>query len=337
MIRIAVIGCGQWGANYIRVLRELKGVKLVSVCDENSKLTSRYRRLGISISTKASLVFRNPHIDAVIIVTPARTHASLLAQAIRSDKHILVEKPFVCRTQEAEKIIQIAKQHASKVLMVAHTFLYNPAVEVLKKEVQLKRFGKVRYLYSSRTNLGPIRSDVNAIWDLAPHDIAIFTYLMGALPKRVRATGGDYLKSGVQDVGFITLEYAKGVLGHIHVSWLDPNKVRRVTVVGERKMALFNDIDTRHPIRTYDKRVMKKEYERPYHDFDDFRLLIQDGECTTPSVKQEEPLKREVVHFLDCIRYKQTPLTHAQHGKDVCRILELIDRSIKKKGAPQAL
>ncbi|MBI2871167.1 MAG: Gfo/Idh/MocA family oxidoreductase [Candidatus Omnitrophica bacterium] len=346
MIRVAVIGCGEWGKNHIRVLSELKGVEVTALCDLSADtLDAATKSFPKALRARNHRdVLKNEGVDGVIISTPASTHGPLVLEALRAGKHVLVEKPLCVDVQEAEEIASQALK-GDRLVMVAHTFLYNPGIQYLYEAIKKGGLGKIFYLYSTRTNLGPIRTDVNAVWDLAPHDISIINFLLGglggSLPVRVRASGGVFLKSGTVDVGFITLEYGNGTLGHIHVSWLDPNKVRRVTVVGDRKMAYFDDLDTSHPVRIFDKGVMHQRYRKPYESFEDFRLIVRSGSCEMPHIPKREPLKMEVQEFLARIKGRKVASRIIQREVDlgirVLRVLDAVSRSLNNGGKPVEL
>jgi predicted dehydrogenase len=270
-------------------------------------------------------------LHAVVISTPAATHFDITMKALKSYKHVLVEKPIGINKVEAEKLINLSKK-TKKVLMVGHTFLYNPAVNKMKEIIDKKELGKIYYIHSRRTNLGPLRKDVNAIWDLSPHDISITNYLLGDMPQEVSAYAERFLSHKLEDVGFVILKYPKGVFVHIHVSWLDPKKIREMTIIGSRKMLVYDDINANEPIRVYDKNVMQEAYTKEYRTFKEFQLIIRDGEVNIPKVNMLEPLRIECQHFIDSIINGTEPLSNGEDGLRVLRVLEGIDESIAKKG-----
>jgi predicted dehydrogenase len=217
-------------------------------------------------------------------------------------------------------------------LMVGHTFLYNPGVQKLKDYIDQGQMGRVYYLYARRTNLGPIRHDVNALWDLAPHDISIFNYLLDSVPEWVSAVGARVLRNGREDVGFISLGYRDGIVGHIHVSWAEPNKVREVVVVGSDRRIVFDDMNPLERVRVFDKGVAPVMAEPA--SYGEYQFLMRDGDIVSPRVEVSEPLRNQCSHFLECVKGDRRPLTGGQQGYDVVRVMEAIDRSIERQGAP---
>jgi len=216
--------------------------------------------------------------------------------------------------------------------MVGHTFLYNPAVNKMKELINGGDLGRIYYLYSTRTNLGPLRTDISAMWDLTPHDISIFSYFLDSQPYQVSAQGGIYLQKDLEDVVFVTLNYPNKIIAHIHVSWLDPRKIRTITVVGDQKMVIFNDLNNTEPITIYGKRVMKKKYRYDYDTFEEFKMIIQEGEVAIPKVRMTESLKNECYHFLECLRDGKQPLSNDTEGIKVVKVLNAIDKSLKSNG-----
>ena len=332
-INVGIIGCGHWGPNYIRNFDNIDGCKVKLACDLSKqhldKIKARFPNIDTTRDYKK--VINSDKIDAVVISTPATTHYGLIKKALLKKKHILVEKPFVTDVKDGEELIRLSKK-TNKVLMVAHTFLYNPSIRSLKRYLQNKALGKVFYLHSKRTNLGPLRQDVSATWDLATHDISIFSFLLGAEPIQVIARGGDYLQKGKEDVSFISLIYPKNVISNIHVSWLDPRKVREITIVGSKKMALFNDLELKEPIRIYDKRVMKKRYKQDYSSYKEFQMVIKEKGERIPRIKAQEPLAVQCRHFINCVLNNKKPFTSAKNGLDVVKVLCAVEESIRKKG-----
>jgi predicted dehydrogenase len=337
MITIAVIGCGHWGPNFVRNFTRLPGSAVLEVCDSDTKKLRHIKSLYPSVKTQPDYrgVLRNKRIDAVVIATPAATHYQLAREALACGKHVLLEKPIALGLREAENLVAISKRR-NKVLMVGHTFLYHPAIRTMKKIIDKQELGSLYYLHAKRTNLGPLRKDVSAMWDLAPHDISIFNYLIGSTPIQAVARGQDYLQKKTIDVAFITLTYPHNIIANIHVSWLDPRKVREVTVVGSRKMLVFDDLSQDAPIRMYDKRVMKKKYGQDYTSFEEFQMIIHEGLVTNPVFKTEEPLKVECEHFLSCVKTGELPLTCGEHARTILKTLLAAQQSLDKNGAPVA-
>ena len=335
MINIGIIGCGHWGPNFIRNFSEIEGTYVKYVCDLHKHRLSHIKTLfpGLSTTHDYLKILKDKDIEAVVIATPSFTHYKLAKKALSYNKHILVEKPIALNIKEAKELTDMAKDK-KRVLLVGHTFMYNPAINKIREIIKKGKLGKIYYLHSKRTNLGPLRQDVSAMWDLAPHDISIFSYLLDAKPIEVIAKGQDYLQKSKEDVAFITLTYPKRIIANIHVSWLDPRKVRETTIVGTRKMLLFDDLHQKEPIKIYDKRVMKKKYKYDYDTFREFQMIIKDGEkLEAPKIKPEEPLKIECRHFLRCIHSGLSPLTGGENGCEVVKVLQAVQKSLKENGS----
>jgi predicted dehydrogenase len=337
-VGIAVVGCGYWGVNYVRVFSELPGARVACVCDQRpERLEEIGRRFpGIFLTSQLDAALRHDGVDAVIVCTTATTHHGVGHRALMAGKHVLVEKPLTTASVEAEQLIAQAASKAL-VLMVGHTFVYNAGIHKMKEYVQAGR-DQVYYLYSSRTNLGPIRSDVNALWDLAPHDVAIFNYLLDSTPHWVSAVGLKVLRNCREDVGFISLGYRgerSDIVGHIHVSWADPHKARELVVVGSERRIVFNDLNGVEQVRVFEKGVKATPAEPV--TYGEYRLQIRDGDIVSPRLEVSEPLKNQCRHFLDCVTSGTAPMTSARDGTHVVRVLEAIDRSLMLKGAPVAV
>ena len=269
--------------------------------------------------------------DAVVISTEATKHHEVSCQCLRAGKHVLVEKPLAVSSEQAEEMIELAERN-DLTLMVGHTFIFNSAVQKIKEYVDRRDMGHLYYLYACRTNLGPIRRDVNAIWDLAPHDISIFNYLIGSVPSWVSAVGSRVLGNHHHDVGFITLGYEDGLVGNIHVSWADPNKVRELVVVSSSKRIVFDDLNDMERIRIFEKGVVPADPEAA--SYGEYHFLVRDGDIISPKIEVSEPLKNQCDHFLSCIETGETPETDGKVGLDVVRIMEAIDKSIEQNGMP---
>lgn len=333
MVRLAVIGAGHWGPNLIRTFHSGGGASEVThVIDTSAtrleQLASRYP--GVRFGSDAGAALADRTVDAVVIATPTATHFSICKQALEAGKHVLVEKPLATSAADAAALGALAAKRG-RVLMCGHVFLFNPAVQKVKQLLEQGELGRVQYLSMVRTNLGPIRGDVNAAWDLASHDISIADHWLGAGAVAVSAVGGVYLNPGVQDVVFATLRYPDGVLVNLCSSWLNPRKARDVTVVGDRRMLTFDDLNQAAPLRLYDKGV--KGESGVVDTFAGFRSSVREGEVTIPSVAAGEPLKRECEHFLDCLATGRPPLTGAAMAGAVVRTLEALSRSLQQGGA----
>jgi predicted dehydrogenase len=330
---IAVVGCGYWGINYVRIISELPDARVVAVCDQRSE---RLREVGrnypeIQLTRDLDQILEHEAVDAVIICTTAATHYRIASQCLAAGKHVLIEKPLTTVTNDAERLMRMA-QSRELILMVGHTFIYNAAIQTVRRYLYQENIGRLYYLYARRTNLGPIRTDVNAIWDLAPHDISIFNYLLDDRPRWVSAVGARVLGSDQEDVGFITLGYPREVVGNIHVSWADPNKVRELVAVGSNKRIVFDDLNTMERVKVYAKGVAPAQPANS--TFGEFQYQIRNGDIISPHIEASEPLKNQCKHFLECVEHGTEPLTHGQAGLDVVQVLTAIDKSIAQNGAP---
>jgi predicted dehydrogenase len=333
-ITCGLVGYGHWGRNYLRLLGELDGVHLAFVCDSDpgrrAQVPTRYRDVPVTGSLDELLGAEG--VDAVIVSTPATTHYEVTRRCLDAGKHVLVEKPLTTDADAAELLVKAAEA-AGLTLLVGHTFLFNSAVLRLKEVVDAGELGEIYCIYARRTNLGPIRNDVNALWDLAPHDIAVFHYLVGAQPEWVSAVGHRVLHRPLEDLGFVSLHYPRNILCHLHVSWTDPHKVRETVVVGSKGRALFNDLDQLEPLRIFYKGVHAARSQPGLADPSP-RLVIRDGEILSPKVVTDEPLKQELMHFLECVRHRRRPRSDGRFGISVVRVMEAIDSSLAAQGAP---
>jgi predicted dehydrogenase len=330
---IGIVGCGYWGINYARVFSELPDTTVVTICDLDQERLKRVQQRFPLVGTTTDMgqVVDDSRIAAVVVATPSSTHYEVARRCLVLGKHVLIEKPFVMCVAEGHELIDLATTSPA-VLMVGHTFLYNPGIQRMKEFMASDDCGEVYYLHATRTNLGPIRHDANALWDLAPHDVSIFNYLLEQQPVSVTAVGMKSLHNSREDVGFVTLTYPSGILGHIHVSWIDPDKVREVVVVGSKRRIIFNDLNNLERLRIFEKGVAPVADD--INGYGEFQLRIRDGDIISPKVDTSEPLKNECSHFIDCIRRQQTPLSDGRHGLDVVRVLVAIDESLKRQGAP---
>lgn len=325
-MKVAIVGTGNWGKNHVRVFAELLGAANVIACDlDRGRLKAvQERHPDVQVTTDLEPILADEKVKAVVIATPAATHFSLAKQALEADKHVLVEKPLALELAEAQSLIELAAARDRR-LMVDHLLEYHPAVERLKELVQEGELGQIYYLYSERLNLGVIRTEENALWSLGPHDISIFLYLLGEEPLRVSAHGGAYLQraQGIEDTVFLDLEFADGVLAHAHLSWLDPQKVRRVVLVGSRRMAIFDDM-AQERLRIYDKGAER----------DDGGLRLRAGDARTIELPPEEPLRRMAEHFLRSIEGNTAPRSDGRDGLRVLRVLAAAQRSLEEGGRP---
>jgi len=333
-IGVVVVGCGYWGRNYARVLGELPQSYVAAVCDESidrlGAIATAFPTVPVTNNLDQALAL--PGVQAAVVATPPTAHLDVAARCLSQGVHVLVEKPMATNSEDAGALIQLA-EHTGLTLMVGHTFVYNAGVRKLKEYLDNGAIGRLYYLYARRTNLGPIRTDVNAVWDLAPHDISIFEYLLGSAPEWVSAIGASLLCEGNEDVGFVSLMYPNGIAAHMHLSWADPNKTREVVVVGSEKRILFNDLDPLERVRVFDKGVSRIASEPS--TFGEFTFHQRDGDILSPMVDASEPLKNECEHFVECVRTGQRPLTDGHAGQRVVQVMEAIDESVRANGVPK--
>ncbi len=330
MISVAQIGIGYWGPNLLRnlVLHESCNVKkVIDISKQRCEFVKKHYP-HIYVGENSDEIFNDDSIDAVIIATPVSTHYELAMRALQAGKHVLVEKPMAKTVEEVDEIGLIA-QRKNLVAMVGHTFLYNSAVRYLKRIINAGELGGIRYIYSQRLNLGRIRSDVDALWNFAPHDISIIQYILNdPVPSSVVRYGMDYVQERVEDVVFMNIIYPNKIMAHVHVSWLDPHKVRRMTVVGSNKMAVYDDI-AENKIAIYDKGIDKIATLGENMDFDTLQFMKfnhRSGDVILPKIHYEEPMKVEIAHFINCIQNGESCLTGPEHAKAVLQVLTLADQ-----------
>lgn len=329
-IQVALIGYGYWGPNIARTLAKIPNISLKIICDLNPKSLSRAKQRypAITVIRDMKRISANKDIDAVIIASPANTHFTIAKQVTSAGKHVLIEKPMTTSMHEADELIKLQELHKT-VAMVGHTFEYNASIRRIKHLIHKDTFGEIYYMYSTRVNLGQIRGDINALWNLAPHDISIMTYLLGKLPTKVMASGGSFLRKGIEDVVFILLQYPRNIMAQVHISWLDPLKERKMTIVGSKKMLTFDDLDNVIPIKVYDKRADTGEVARGMDV--EYKIKLYSGGIHIPRVQYQEPLMEELKHFFSCIRTNQKPATDLENGRNVVRVLIACQESLKKK------
>jgi predicted dehydrogenase len=328
-IGVGVIGCGYWGPNLIRNFVEIPYSNLVAVADLRGErlahIKSRYPDVEVTKDYRELLAMG---LDAMVIATPPATHFNLAQDCLNHNLSVMVEKPLTLRSQDAEALIEIAESK-NLALMAGHTFEYNPAVRMLKDLIDRGELGEIYYVDSVRVNLGLFQPKLNVIWDLAPHDVSILLYLLGQEPVTVNATGHDYILKGVQDIAYLCLQFPNNILAHLHVSWLDPNKVRRITVVGSKKMVVYDDVSTIEKIRIYDKGVEAP----PYTDtFGEFQCSYRFGDVVIPTIRFTEPLRVECEHFLDCVANGTEPQSDGRVGLKVVKVLEMAEQSMHNGG-----
>jgi len=332
LIKVGIIGCGYWGPNHIRIFSQLSHSEPAICSDLSEERLNAMKRLYPNIkTTKNYKDILSSDVDAVCIASPTNTHFLITKEALEANKHVLCEKPLTLKPEES-LILKDLAQKRKKVLMVGHIFLFNPGIIWMKKYIASGELGDIYSAYAIRTNLGPFRYDVNAMWDLAPHDISILNYLFDRSPINVSARGQKCLGNSMEDLAFATLEYSNNLLANIHVSWLDPKKIRQITVVGSKKMMVWDDLDNIGPIKVYDKHVEKTTTF--YETYGEFQLLSREGSITIPQIGMGEPLKAQAQYFLNCIEKNEPPiLADAQKGFDVVKTLCAIEESMKQNGA----
>jgi predicted dehydrogenase len=334
VIGVAVIGAGHWGPNLIRNFANDQTSTVRWVIDRDTERLAQVRaRLpGVDTGTSPDAVWNDPQVDAVVVATPTSTHADLVEQALRAGKHVLVEKPITTDVARGAGLAELARE-AELVLMVGHVFLFNGGVQAVKQLIDSGELGRLFHISMTRTNLGPIRLDVDAAWDLAAHDISIAYYWLGMEPECVSAVGGSWINEGLADAVFATLRYSGDVLVNLHASWLNPRKVRDITVVGERKMLTLDDMNLSEPLRIYDKGVSTEHVSPEWIDsFGSFRASVREGNITIPRVSLGEPLATECAHFIECIQHGKSPLSDGMLGVAVVRTLDAIRRSMNDYG-----
>ena len=329
MIKIGLVGAGYWGKNLIRNIMESKEAALNIVCDiDKAKLMrvkKRYPR--VKITTNYLNLVNDKGIDAVVISTNVNSHHNLAKKAIKNGKHVFVEKPIAETVEKAEELVELANKN-KLTLMVGHTFLYSPPVIKIKEILQNNGIGKVYYISSSRVNLGIHQKDVSVIFDLAPHDFSILSYWLDEVPIKVSCIGYDYIQKGIPDVAFINLIFASGIIAHIEVSWLAPSKLRRTTIVGKKKMILYDDTESTEKVKIYDEGV---DVIKP-KSFGEFQLSYRVGDIVSPRIEPSEPLAEEVSHFCKCIKTGKKPRSDGVNGLEVVKVLEAAERSLHNSG-----
>lgn len=330
-IRIAVAGCGYWGPNLVRNFRSFADCALSDVCDRSKARLNHMRALYSDVTTHESFddLLRVTELDAIVIATPVHLHHRFAMQALQAGKHVLIEKPMAASFQQCEELAAAAAER-KLTLMVGHTFLFSPHIAKIREILNTGDIGDVLYISSRRLNLGLYQKDINVVWDLAPHDISIVEYLLGERPAAVNCQGKSNVTRGIEDICTTTLSFNSGRFATIQTSWLDPRKVREMTIVGTRKMIVYDDLEPTHKICIYDHRVEKPPH---YDTFAEFQYSYYYGDIHVPYVKPDEPLRLECRHFLDCIRSGDVPVASAEGGASVVRILEATSESLRQQGA----
>ena len=326
-MRVGVIGAGYWGPNIVRNLHEAPGAEAVGVADLSpERLDAISKRFpAVRVTTDYRELLGDPSIDAICVVTPVGTHRKLAEEAFAAGKHVFVEKPLAKTVSDAEAIVR-AGERAGKTLMVGHTFVYNPAVVVVKRILESNGIGKVHYLDSQRVNLGLHQFDINVLWDLGPHDVSIALYWLDEEPLWVQCTGACYVQPTIEDVVFLQMGFPSGAIAHAHLSWLAPSKLRTTIVIGSKKMVVYDDNQAVEKVKIYDQGVDKLEG-------DELRRSYRAGDIHSPRIPMTEALQLEMRDFIDCVREGKKPRSDGEAGLMVVRVLELAMRSLRSGGA----
>lgn len=334
MVQVAVVGVGGWGKNLARNYAQIPHAKLRYICDlDQAKLDQLAPQYpGTRMTRDLAEVLADPQVQAVVLATTGPTHYPLGRRVLESGKDLYVEKPFVLEVAHARELISLAEQR-ERVLMVGHLLEYHPIVVRLRQMITSGELGEIYYVYAQRLNLGTIREDENALWNFAPHDISSILYMLGQEPTDVAARGQCYLQKNIEDVVFLSLNFGNKAMAHIQVSWLDPHKVRKITVVGSRKMAVFDDLDANEKLRIYDKGA---KINTEYDTFAEY-IGLRFGDITVPYIKMGEPLRLECLHFLECVQTRKQPLSDGYDGLRVVQVLDAAQKSLKSNGEPVAL
>jgi len=330
-IVLAQIGVGNWGKNLLRNFSALSNarVKMIAEMDETIRQRVQSTYPDIQAVAEAEKVISDNEVNAIVIATTPDTHYDLAKKALLAGKHVFVEKPMSLNARDGEELVRIAREQ-KKVLMVGHILEYHPGFLKMKELVDTGELGDIFYLYSTRVNLGVVRQHENALWSLAPHDISIALMLIQADPVKVVATGQSYLQNGIEDVVFTTIHFPDKKMAHLHVSWLDPHKIRKITVVGSKKMAVLDDMESSEKLRVYDKGV---DFTEGYVDYNQ-SISLRMGDIHIPFVKMQEPLALECRHFVECIIEGKEPVSNGEDGLRVSKVLEAAQKSLMNGGIP---
>jgi predicted dehydrogenase len=331
MLKVGVIGSGYWGKHHLRIFSNIP-CELIGIADIDPSKEVLAKQYGVGFFQDFRKLLKK--VDAVSIVTPPSTHFDLAKKALRAGKHVLLEKPFVTDSREANILKNLAKERGL-IIMPGHTYLYHPAVQALKNIIEKKELGNIYYLILQWLNLGIIRKDANALYNFGPHPFSILNYLMKSAPISVTSIGNAFVQDGVEDVVFTTLEYQDHSMAHISLSWLHPTKVREVTIVGSKQLARFNDTDINTPLTLYDKGITPEDYAKwmNWETYSQFQSKTRYGTQTIPVVISEEPLKAELSDFLTSIEHNKPPISDIESALTVVALLEKAQKSLKKKGA----
>jgi len=331
-LRLGVIGAGTWGRNHVRTVAGLADGELTAVCDTREAVRQAVARQYPGAFVTGDAEARLERVEAVVIASPAATHADYARRAIARGMPCLVEKPFALRVADAEDVAEAAAAR-NVPLLVGHLLVFHPAVDALHALIGGGELGRVLYMYGLRVNLGQVRADENALWSFGPHDVSVALHLLGEAPVRVTAQGSCYLQPGVEDVVFLHMEFASGTVAHVQLSWLDPHKERKLTVVGDKKMVVFDDMEPREKLRIYDKGVTRPPEYVSWGE----SLAIREGDIFMPKISNVEPLAAELAHFVRVVRGAEAPRAGAAEGVRVVRVLDAATRSLAGGGTPISL
>jgi len=329
-VRLGCIGAGYWGPNLIRNFLSIEGCVVEFICDADRGQLAKVGegKVGVTLTTDHREVLESD-VDAVVVATTAETHYDLVRTALELGKDVFVEKPLTLSVSEGEDLVRLAGEK-ERILMVGHILLYHPAVRMLKGYVTEGSLGKLYYVYAARLNLGRVRKDENALWCFGPHDVSVILHLLGSMPEVVKASGECYVREGIYDVVFLDMHFPDRSMAHVHVSWLDPHKTRRLTVVGSKKMAVFDDMESSEKVKIYDRGV---DYTPAYASYPE-SLTLRIGDIHMPKVDAVEPLRLECEHFLECVLSRTRPLSDGENGVRVLRVIEAAQKSLDSRGEP---
>jgi predicted dehydrogenase len=330
LLNVGVIGCGYWGPNLIRNFTQIKDSNVLICADLDEKQRDRMKALypHTEVTDDYKALLARGELDAVVVATPPHTHHALTLEALDAGKHVFVEKPLAINSAQSGEMVARADELGLK-LMTGHTFVYTAAVRKIKEVIESGELGEIFYISTTRVNLGLFQESINVVWDLAPHDVSILNFVLDSMPEEISAVGHSYIQRTVEDVAFLTFRYPGEVMAHIHVSWLNPNKIRKTTVVGSKKMLVYDDVSSLEKIRVYDKGVKIPPH---YDTFGEFQLSYRYGDIVIPKLEDAEPLKVECQHFIDVIEGRGTPQSSGVHGHEVVKVLETACDSIKENG-----
>jgi predicted dehydrogenase len=333
-IKLGQIGLGAWGRNLLRTFHGLPDVTIVSACDADQSTLSRLQGTypDVQFTNDPNAILNDSSIEAVVVATPPASHYELASKALQNGKDVFVEKPMVLGIEDGRALLEQSEQF-KRILMVGHIMVYHPASLKMKEFIDCGKLGKIYYLYATRVNLGKVRDIENSLWSFAPHDVSLIIYLLNQMPVRVSATGAAYLQKDIEDVSFMTMHFEDKTMAHIHVSWLDPHKERKLTVVGSKMMAVFDDTESSEKIWLYDKGVETKMDYNTYGEY----LSLRAGDIIIPKVDSAEPLKLECQHFINCIKNRIQPRSDGRDGLKVLTILSAAQKSMEQGGVPMEI